>query len=154
MTKSLKIVGLCYAFFALVGIFLFFWNFTSSAEINFIFRIIGASIVCIVPTYPLVLATSKQTEDTIPIKVLLYGIYVGLASAMMFLLTKTFYDHNFLFNGSISKEAFTNSQRNCTTFIYSTVLIMLVNSLIGLSIKLYKKWPDWIDLILKRLICT
>lgn len=132
-----------YGVLALVSIIFLFNNFTSSAETNFIFRIISVAIIYFVGTFPLLIATSDNIDPPTWAKVLLFIGYVVLEACALFFAYKTFGDKTFMFNINLSKEAFKNSQNNFTSVLWIILLFSSIALIPILSVKMWKMWDDW-----------
>lgn len=143
MKKVFITSGIIYGVLALVSIIFLFNNFTSSAEINFIFRIVSVALIYFVGTFPLLIATSDNIDPPTWAKVLLFIGYVVLESGALFFAYKTFGDKTFMFNINLSEEAFKNSQNNFTSVLWIILLFSSIALIPILSVKMWKMWDDW-----------
>lgn len=143
LKKEFIASGIIYGVLALVSIIFLFNNFTSSAETNFVFRIISVILICFIGTFPLLIATSDNIDPPTCAKVLLYIGYVFLEAGALFFAYKTFGDKTFMFNINLSEEAFKNSQNNFTSVLWIIMLLSSIALIPILSVKMGKMWDDW-----------
>ncbi len=143
MKKVFITSGIIYGVLALVSIIFLFNNFTSSAETNFIFRIVSVTLICFVGTFPLLIATSDNIDPPTWAKVLLFIGYVVLEAGALFFAYKTFGDKTFMFNINLSEEAFKNSQNNFTSVLWIILLFSSIALIPILFVKMCKMWDDW-----------
>ena len=148
MKKFFLTSSIIYAILLLISLIFLFNNFTKSAEINFIFRIISICLMCYAATYPLLIAAASQLENKIFIRVALYFLFLIVSGGILFLGYKTFGDKNFMFNINLSEDAFVNSQRNLTSVLWIFLVACSVSSIVIFSIKMWRRWPDWTYLLL------
>lgn len=146
--KTLLILGIVYFIAFLIGIIFLFNNFTKSAEQNFIFRVIAIVLFCLCSSFPIVVATSKNISTPSWVKVLLYFGYAVIAGFSLFFAFKTFGDNSFMYNINLTQEAFKNSQRNLTSTLWICLLLSLICLIPVLSVKMGKRWPDWLFIFL------
>ena len=143
MNTTLKTASIIYSVILMISMVFLFNNFTTSAEINFVFRIISICLMCYLATFPLLIATSKQSNISTISKVILYFVYICISAGVLFFAFKTFGDKNFMFNINLTDEAFVNSQENLTSMLWIFLLACMIVAIVIFSLKMWKDWSDW-----------
>lgn len=141
--STIVITSIVYALVLLVGIVFFFNNFSSSPELNFIFRIVSVGLFAYFLTYPLIVASSVNLNVPIWAKILLFVLYAALEAGLLYLSFLLFDDNTFMYNKDLSPEAFDNAANNFTTWYWIAMILMGAGNIAIFIVKLLKYWDDW-----------